>query len=79
MEKNEKDTVVEGHLSSDRTEDEIVSYINSLKFKKRFFGGVDEADVWEKIRELNALYEKKLILERASSAKPESVPADKNE
>ena len=28
-----------------------------MKFRKKFFGGVDEADVWKKINELNQMYE----------------------
>lgn len=34
------------------------------KFRKRLFGGVDEADVWKKLSELNALYEAALSAER---------------
>ncbi|MFR1945918.1 hypothetical protein [Faecalimonas umbilicata] len=34
-----------------------------MKFKKRLFG-VDEADVWKKIQELNHLYEEALAWER---------------
>ena len=43
---------------------EIAAWLKRVKFKKRLFGGVDEADVWRKIEELNALYEKLLLLER---------------
>ena len=43
---------------------EIEAWLKRVKFKKRLFGGVDEADVWRKIEELNALYEKLLLLER---------------
>lgn len=40
---------------------EIREWLNSVSFKKARFGGVDEADVWKKIDELNSLYEKTLI------------------
>lgn len=40
---------------------EIKEWIASVRFKKAKFGGVDEADVWKKIDELNSLYEKALI------------------
>ena len=43
---------------------EIAAWLKRVKFKKRLFGGVDEADVWRKIEELNALYEKLLLQER---------------
>lgn len=36
---------------------EIADKINKMKFKKKLFGGVDEADVWRKIRELDADYQ----------------------
>ncbi len=42
---------------------EVLDMIKNLKFKKKFFGGVDEADVWKKIYELNRLYEKLIIAE----------------
>lgn len=48
---------------------EIREWLNSVSFKKRRFGGVDEADVWKKIGKLNALYEKLLIAERAARQK----------
>lgn len=50
---------------------EILDWLNSVKFKRGFFGGLDEIDVWKKIRELNSLYEKLLIAQEH--------PADKDE
>ena len=43
---------------------QIAKYLQKLKFKPRLFG-VDQADVWKKISELNALYETALLAERA--------------
>ena len=43
---------------------QIAKYLQKLKFKPRLFG-VDQADVWKKIEELNALYETALLAERA--------------
>ncbi len=43
----------------------IKSWLEEVRFKKAFFGGVDEADVWKKIGELNSLYESALRAERA--------------
>ena len=43
---------------------QIAKYLQKLKFKPRLFG-VDQADVWKKIGELNALYETALLAERA--------------
>lgn len=37
--------------------------MQQLKFKKKLFG-VDEADVWKKIQELNHMYEESLKWER---------------
>ena len=47
------------------TQEDIVRWIKKLKFKKKLIGGVDEADVLKKIEELNSLYEKALLNERA--------------
>ena len=79
MDKNEKENNADVSRNPGQPEDEIVSYINGLTFKKRFFGGVDDADVWKKIRELNALYEKRLILERSAKEKSDRGPEDGNE
>ena len=43
----------------------IPNWLKQVRFKKAAFGGVDEADVWKKIAELNALYEAALSAERA--------------
>lgn len=44
-------------------ENRITEYLEQLKFKRRLFG-VDEADVWKKIQELNHRYEEALRWER---------------
>ncbi|MDD6464334.1 MAG: hypothetical protein PUF75_00145 [Coprococcus sp.] len=51
--------------NSNKVHEEILSWIKKLKFKKKVFGGVDEADVLKKMEELNTLYEKALLAERA--------------
>lgn len=35
---------------------EISEHIRTMKFKRKWFGGVDEKDVWKKIHELDADY-----------------------
>ena len=45
-------------------ENRIVKYLQQLKFKKKLFG-VDEADVWKKIQELNHMYEESLKATRS--------------
>jgi hypothetical protein len=40
--------------------EEIEKYLKNLKFKKNIFGGLDEADVWKKIKKLDELYQKEL-------------------
>lgn len=60
--------------------DEIEEWLQTVKFKKVKFGGVDEADVWRKIDELNSLYEKALISamseKTSESADNIGTPAD---
>lgn len=36
--------------------EDISKVLNEIKFKKKFFGGVDELDVWNKIESLNLEY-----------------------
>ena len=36
-----------------------------MHFRHQVFGGVNEVDVWQKIEELNNLYEAALMAERA--------------
>lgn len=43
----------------------IRKWLQEVRFKKTIFGGVDEADVWKKIEELNIMYEAALSAERA--------------
>ena len=56
----------------------IKEWLKSVRFKKRRVGGVDEADVWRKIGELNQLYEKLVIIDRVRSEEaPEpEIPSD---
>ena len=51
--------------ATNETQEDIVQWIKKLKFNKKLIGGVDEADVLKKIEELNSLYEKALLNERA--------------
>ena len=51
--------------NSNEFHEKILSWIQKLKFKKKVFGGVDEVDVLKKMEELNSLYEKALLAERA--------------
>lgn len=44
--------------------DNVRKWLKTVRFKKSFIGGVDEADVWKKISELNSLYEAALAAER---------------
>lgn len=41
----------------------IVNFLRKIRFKRSFLG-VSEADVWKKIQELDALYEKAIQAER---------------
>lgn len=46
-------------------QERIRQWLTQVKFRKNLFGGVDEADVWKKLGELNSLYEAALSAERA--------------
>lgn len=46
-------------------QERIQKWLKQVRFKKTTFGGVNEADVWKKIAELNTLYEAALSAERA--------------
>lgn len=46
-------------------QERIREWLKHVGFKKTAIGGVDEADVWRKIAELNSLYEAALSAERA--------------
>lgn len=43
----------------------IVEWVENVKFPKKLFGGIDEKKMWENLQELQSLYEKSLIAERA--------------
>ena len=42
---------------------DIANYLRKIRFKRSFFG-VSQEDVWKKIQELDALYEKAIQAER---------------
>lgn len=43
---------------------EIINWIKEVRFRKQFFGGVNEQDVWKKIEKLNEMYDAALRAER---------------
>lgn len=43
---------------------EIAEWLDKVRFRKKFFGGLDEQDLWKKIDELNTMYEAALEAER---------------
>ena len=43
---------------------EIQAWLDSVKFRPKVLGGVDEQDVWKKVSELDALYAEALAAER---------------
>lgn len=46
-------------------QERIQKWLKQVRFKKTLFGGVNEADLWKKIAELNSLYEAALSAERS--------------
>lgn len=45
-------------------QEEILQWFKTVKFRGVLVGGVDEADVWKKLDELNRLYDASLAAER---------------
>lgn len=43
---------------------EIAEWLDKVRFRKKFFGGLDEQDLWKKIDELNTMYQAALEAER---------------
>ena len=56
-------TTIENEAVADERKD-IISWLKSVRFRHRLFGGVDEKDVWKKIKELDILYTKAPEAER---------------
>ena len=46
-------------------EAKIASWLRTVKFRRQFFGGVSEKDVWAKISQLNEMYNQAILAERA--------------
>lgn len=42
----------------------ISDWLSKVRFRRQWIGGLDERSVWNKIRELNAMYEEALRAER---------------
>lgn len=42
----------------------IRQWLEEVKFRKQFLGGLSEVDVWEKIEELDSMYQEALRAER---------------
>ena len=42
----------------------IADWLSKVRFRRQWFGGLDEKSVWTRIRELNAMYEEALRAER---------------
>lgn len=40
-----------------RTMQDIADQLSAMKFRKKMFGGVDEADVWKKLEQLQQTYQ----------------------
>lgn len=55
----------ENKTSLNQEHQKIAAWMETVKFKKKIFGGLDEIDVWNKLTELNQMYDQALIAERA--------------
>lgn len=44
--------------------EEIAEILKKTKFRRKLFGGVDEADVWKKLQRLQAEYEELLAAQQ---------------
>lgn len=65
--------------------EEIASLLKNTHFKRKFFGGVDEADVWRKLERLQKEYTELIEFERlkneaaaAASCSGTAKPAEKD-
>lgn len=47
-----------------QAQQKLLSWHKSVKFRRSLFGGVDEGDLWKKLGDLYALYDKALWAER---------------
>ena len=54
-----------GGQTLNHEQEKIKDWIEQVRFRHKLFGGVDEADLWKKIAELNEMYQKALSAERA--------------
>lgn len=54
---------MENRLENENTK-KIAEWLGKVRFRNKFFGGIDEQDVWKKINELNDMYENALEAER---------------
>ena len=61
--KKQKHIPIESMDESTLARQEIVTYLRKIRFKRSFFG-VSQVDVWKKIQDLDALYEKAIQAER---------------
>lgn len=53
-----------GRKPVSREHQAITDWLSSVKFRRQLIGGLDERSVWNRIRELNMLYEQALLAER---------------
>lgn len=51
-------------LPSSRTMEDVAHFIKKMKFRKKLFGGVDEADVWRQMEALHREYEAVFLAQR---------------
>lgn len=53
-------------LTHPESQKPIADFLENLRFRRAFMG-IDEEEVWERIGELNAMYEKLLLAENAKN------------
>lgn len=51
-------------MSDDRKIEEISEWLKHVHFRRNYLGGVKEQDVWNKISELNMMYQEALQAEK---------------
>lgn len=44
--------------------EDVAKHIEKMRFRRKLFGGVDEADVWQKIEQLHREYEAVFIAQQ---------------
>lgn len=63
--KKSEDCGQEESVKLNHEQQRIAEWLQTVRFRKRLLGGIDESDLWKKLEQLNNMYESALSAERA--------------